>query len=132
MVPVERSVYQRSGRGRVAVPLDLRLGIVESRYTPKMARILTRGIAVMTEEEAAAFLEEVGTAKASSSTISRIPRAIAARYETNREVIEVNLRERDVIPDEAVTVQVGLDGVMVPQDGEHARPQDRYARPTTP
>jgi hypothetical protein len=99
LVGVERSVYQRSGRGRVAIPLDLRLGIVEGRYTPKMARILTRGIAVMTEEEAAAFLEEVGTAKASSSTISRIPRAIAARYETNRDVIEVNLRERDVIPD---------------------------------
>jgi hypothetical protein len=125
VVPVDRSVYQRSGRGRVAIPLDLRLGIVEGRYTPKMARILTRGIAVMTEEEAAAFLEEVGTAKASSSTISRIPRAIAARYETNREVIEVNLRERDVIPDEAVTVQVGMDGVMVPQDGEHARPRGR-------
>lgn len=125
VVVVERSVYQRSGRGRVAIPLDLRLGIVEGRYTPKMARILTRSNAVMTEEEAAAFLEEVGTAKASSATISRIPRAIAARYEANRDVIEANLRERDAIPDEAVTVQAGLDGVMVPQDGEHARPRGR-------
>jgi len=132
VVAVERSVYQRSGRGRVAIPLDLRLGIVEGRYTPKMARILTRAIAVMTEEEAAAFLEEVGTAKASSATISRIPRAIAAGYETNREVIEVNLRERDVIPEEAVTVQVGMDGVMVPQDGEHARPRGRKTETPDP
>jgi len=124
-VTVERSVYQRSGRGRVAVPLDLRLGIVEGRYTPKMARILTRGIAVMTEQDAAEFLEEIGTAKMSSSTFSRIPRAIAARYEARRDVIEVNLRERDEIPEEAVTVQVALDGVMVPQDGEHARPRGR-------
>jgi len=132
VVSVERSVYQRSGRGRVAIPLDLRLGIVEGRYTPKMARILTRAIAVMTEEEAAAFLQEVGTAKASSATISRIPRAIAARYETNRAVIEVNLRERDVIPDEAVTAQVGMDGVMVPQDGEHARPRGRKTETPDP
>lgn len=124
-VVLERSVYQQAGRGRVAVPLDLRLGIVEGRYTPKMARILTRGIAVMTEEEAAEFLDEVGTAKASSSTFSRIPRAIAARYETRRDIIERNLREQDRVPDEAVTVQMGLDGVMVPQDGEHARPRGR-------
>jgi hypothetical protein len=124
-VGLSRSVYQRSGRGRVAVPLDLRLGIVEGTYTPKMARILTRGIAVMTEEEAEKFLHEVGTAKASSSTFNRIPRLIAARYETRREVIEMNLRERDTIPDEAVTVQVGMDGSMVPQDGERARPRGR-------
>jgi hypothetical protein len=125
VVALERSVYQQGGRGRVAIPLDLRLGIVEGRYTPKMARILTRGIAVMTEEEAAGFLDEVGTARASSSTFSRIPRAIAARYETRRDIIETNLRERDVVPDEAVTVQMGMDGVMVPQDGEHARPRGR-------
>jgi hypothetical protein len=124
-VEIERSAYQRSGRGRIAVPLELRLGMIEGRYTPKMARILTRGLAVMTEVDAAAFLEEVGTAKASSSSIGRVPSALAARYETRRDVMEVALRERDVVPDNAVTVQVGMDGVMVPQDGEHARPRGR-------
>jgi hypothetical protein len=122
---VERSVYQRSGRGRVAIPLDLRLGIVEGRYTPKMARVLTRSTALMTEEDAATFLCEVGTAMASSSTLSRLPRAMGARYEMRREVVELNLREREEIPNEAVTMQVALDGVMVPQDGEHARPRGR-------
>jgi hypothetical protein len=33
-VEVERSIYQRAGRGRVAVPMDLRLGMVEGAYTP--------------------------------------------------------------------------------------------------
>lgn len=125
VVRCDRSTYQRAGGGRVAVPLELRLGIVEGRYTPKMARVLTRAIAVTTEVEGAEFLAELGTAVVSSSTLSRIPRAIAARYETRREVIEVALRERDVVPDEAVTMQVALDGVMVPQDGEHARPRGR-------
>lgn len=125
VVPRDRSTYQRAGNGPIAVPLDLRLGIVEGRYTPKMARVLTRAIAVTTEQEGAEFLAELGTAVASSSTLNRIPRAIAARYETRRSVIEVALRERETVPDDAVTVQVGLDGVMVPQDGEHARPRGR-------
>jgi hypothetical protein len=124
-VSLDRSVYQRGGRGRVAVPLELRLGIVEGRYTPKMARVMTRAVAVTTEQEGAEFLAELGTAKVSSSTLSRIPRAIAARHETRREVIEVAVRERDAIPNEAVTAQVALDGAMVPQDGEHARPRGR-------
>ena len=122
---IERSTYQRAGGGRIAVPLDLRLGIVEGRYTPKMARVLTRAIAVTTEDEGAAFLAELGTAIVSSSTLSRIPRAIAARYETRRSVVDAKLCEREVVPDDAVTAQVALDGVMVPQDGEHARPRGR-------
>lgn len=122
---VERSVYQQSGRGRLGIPMDLRLGIVEGAYTPKMARILTRGIAVMTEADAAGFLAEVGVATASSSTFSRVPRAMAARYETRRPIIEAALREQDVIPEGTVTVQAALDGVMVPQDGEHAKPRGR-------
>jgi hypothetical protein len=52
---VERSVYQQAGRGRVAIPMDLRLGIVEGAYTPLMARVVTRATAVMPEEEAAGY-----------------------------------------------------------------------------
>lgn len=124
-VEIARSIYQQAGRGRVAVPMELRLGMVEGAYTPKMARILTRGIAVMTEEDASGLLAEVGVATASSSTFSRLPRAMAARYELKRPVIEAAIREQDVIPKGTVTVQAGIDGVMVPQDGEHAKPRGR-------
>ena len=77
-VEIERSVYQHAGRGRLRIPMDARLGIVEGGYTPKLARVLTRGIAVMTEEDVAGFVQEVGLATVSSSTFHRIPRAIAA------------------------------------------------------
>lgn len=125
-VEIERSVYQRAGRGRLQIPMDLRLGIIEGAYTPKLARVLTHGIAVMTEDDAAGFVAEVGLATVSSSTFHRIPRAIAARYEATREVIEAAIREQDVIPEATVTVQAGIDGVMVPQDGEHAKPRGRH------
>jgi hypothetical protein len=66
----------------------------------------------MTEEDAAGFVDEVGLATMISSTLHRIPRAIAAQYETQRAVIEATIREQDVIPDSAVTIQAGIDGVM--------------------
>jgi hypothetical protein len=130
-VPLERAVYQQSGPGRVAVPMDLRLGIVEGTYTPRLARIATRALASMPEHEAAEMLAEVGTATLSNSTIGRLSRAMAARYEQRRPMIATAVREHP-IPEQAVTVQVGLDGVMVPQDGEHARPRGRKTKSPDP
>lgn len=97
-VTVVRSVYQQSGRGRVAVPLDLRLGMVEGTYTPRLARIATRALASMPEHEAADLLGEVGVAKLSNSTVGRLSRAMAARHEQRREVITAAIRETHVIP----------------------------------
>lgn len=132
-VEIKRGTYSRQGRGRVAVPLDLRLGIVEKRYTPQVARVLNRAIALMTPQEAEGFLREAGVAEVSASTLHRVPRAIAARFETMREQLIEEIRKEDTIPDDAVTVQVGLDGVMVPQDGEHAKPRGRpSAEPAPP
>ena len=131
-VEIERSVYQHAGRGRLRIPMDARLGIIEGGYTPKLARVLTHGIAVMTEEDAAGFVDEVGLATVSSSTFHRIPRAIASMYEAKRTVIEAAIREQDEIPARAVTVQAGIDGVMVPQDGEHAMPRGRKTDSPSP
>jgi hypothetical protein len=131
-VVIERSVYQQAGRGRLTIPMDLRLGIAEGAYTPKLVRILTHGIAVMTEDDASGFAAEIGLAACSSSTFHRIPRAIAARYEASRSVFEAEIRGQDVIPDATVTVQAGIDGVMVPQDGEHAMPRGRKTDSPSP
>ena len=131
-VTVERSVYQQSGRGRVAVPMEMRMGMVEGAYTPRMARIATRALAEMPEQEAADLLSEIGTAMLSSPTIGRLSRAIAARYEQRRPLLAAAVRESHVIAEGAVTVQVALDGVMVPQDGEHARPRGRKSKSPEP
>ena len=121
-IKLERSVYQQSGKGRVAVVMDYRLGIVEG-YTPKMARILSRSVAVMTADEGAGFLKEVGVAQVSSATLTRIPKLMATRCELKRVAIEEAIRAQEELPCDAVTVQVGIDGVMVPQDGELAKPR---------
>jgi hypothetical protein len=144
-VTLSRSIYSQAGGGPVAVALDLRLGIHEGRYTPQMARVLDRAVALMPDEDSEGFLEELGTAMVSKSTLHRVPRAIGARYESRRAQIQEELRESDEVPDAAVTVQASLDGVMVPQDGEYARArgrptetphtprhETRYALPPTP
>ena len=124
-IEMQRATYPRSGRGRVAIPLELRLGIVEGAYTPRVARILTKAVALMPEADAEDLLDEVGVAKVSKSTLHRLPRAMASRYEGRRDIIEKALRGSDPIPEQATTIQVALDGVMVPQDGEHARARGR-------
>ena len=131
-IRVERSVYQRLGRGRLAVPMELRLGIVEGRYTPRMSRILSHAIALMPAEDAEGFLAAVGVAKVSVSTLHRIPRNMAARYEEHRVVLEATVRQQDRVPEGAATAQVALDGVMVPQDGQHARSRGRKTNEPSP
>lgn len=107
------------------VPLELRLGMVEGLYTPKVGRIMTRVKALMTAAEAAELLREIGMAELRVSTLDRLPKAIAARYEQHRDTINAAVREMDTVPDAAVVAQVGLDGVMVPQDSEHAKARGR-------
>lgn len=122
---VWRSIYSQPGGGPVMVPMELRLGIVEGHYTPAVARVLCRAIASMPAEEAEGLLKEAGVATVSVSTLRRVPQAIAARYETMRECVNEQLQNAFKVPDDAVVVQAGLDGVMVPQDGEHAKPRGR-------
>jgi hypothetical protein len=45
-----------------------------------------------------------------------------------REQIQQQLREAFHVPEAATTVQVGMDGVMVPQDGENAKARGRSTK----
>ena len=122
---LDRSGYQQSGRGRMLFPVDLRLGLVEGRYTPGMARVMAHTIAQMPPEDGEDYLRELGLAQVSKSTLHRIPQDMAALYERDRAVIETVVRGESHVPAGTHTVQVGLDGVMVPMDGEDTEPRGR-------
>lgn len=124
-VTLDRSGYQQSGRGKMLFPVDLRLGIVEGRYTPGVARTMAHGIAVMPAEEAEGFLEEVGLVTLSKSTFHRIPQDMSAVYERDRVEIDALVRAEWRPPAATFTVQAGMDGVMVSMDGEHTKPRGR-------
>jgi hypothetical protein len=104
--------------------------MVEGRYTPLVARIGNRALASMPTDEGEALLKEIGVCVLSRSTLHRLPQAMLARVRDDLDVIEANVRVTDKIPVEACTVQVALDGVMVPTEGEDAKPRGR--KTTTP
>jgi hypothetical protein len=124
-VAVEQTIY---GRGRGFAPvvaMEKRLGLVEHFYTPKCAKVLAHLAGVVVREEAVQLLQELGGIRVGEATMHRLPLKVMARYERDREVIEPAIRQRSRVPEHAVTLQVGLDGVMVPQDGEHCTPRGR-------
>jgi hypothetical protein len=124
-VQVEQTVYGR-GRGQpTVVPMEKQLGLVERYYTPKCAKVLCHLTAVVVREEAVGLLRELGGIAVGEATMHRLPLKLMARYERDREVIEPVLRQRSQVPEAAAVVQIGLDGVMVPQDGEHCEPRGR-------
>lgn len=122
---IERSGYQQGGRGRVLFPMDLRLGVVEGRYSPAMGRLMAWTVAEMPAEQGQSYLEEIGLGTVSSSTLHRIPKDMAAVYEHARTDIEAVVRGEWRMPEGTHTVQVGMDGVMVPMDGENTKPRGR-------
>jgi hypothetical protein len=122
---VEQTIYGR-GRGFPKVaPMEKLLGLVETFYTPKCAKVLCHVAAVTVREEGEELLRELGGIGVGSATMHRLPLAVMARYERDRDIIEPVVRERSTVPAEATIVQIGLDGVMVPMEGEHCDPRGR-------
>ena len=124
-VTAKRTLYRCKGE-RAVVPMELRAGIVEGHWTPLAARQASCVVAQMTPSEGEALLRELGNMVPSKSSLDRLPKGLGARWEANREAFESTLREAMVVPEEAVTVAVSLDGVMVPmKDGQRAEKRER-------
>ncbi len=127
-IDVTKTSYRKDMRERPVAVMDKRLGLVEGKYTPKSAKILCLLTALAVREDVAAILGEFGGMKMGAATMYRVPQFVAARYEVERVEIEREVRERAAIPATAAIVQFGLDGVMVPQEGEHCDPRGRTPR----
>ena len=128
-VTVTRTLY-RAGRDKAVAPLELCAGIVEGHWTPLAARQASFLVAQLTPQECEATLRELGNMTPSKSSLDRLPKALSARWEAEREAHETALRERFTVPEQAVSMAASLDGVMVPmKDGarEAKRAQARAA-----
>lgn len=124
-IEVAKTSYQPDRKTHPVVATDKVLGIVEEHYTPKCAKILCLLTALVVREDVAKIVGEFGGMSMGSATMYRIPQAVVARYELARDLVEHEVRARSAVPPSAAIMQVGLDGVMVPQDGEHCDPRGR-------
>lgn len=107
--------------GRAISPMDLRLGIVEGRWTPVAAQQATWVVAHMTPARAEELFERVGNMTPSKSSLDRLPKALSGRWEEDRVHFEAALRGGDVIPAATKTVAVSLDGVHTPMKSGGAK-----------
>jgi len=120
-VRVERTLYKdRSDEaGRAICPMELRLGVVEGRWTPLAAQQATWVVAQLTPQRAEELFARLGNMTPSKSSLDRLPKALSARWEEERLQFEKALRAGDVIPQHAATLAVSLDGVLAPmKDGD--------------
>lgn len=119
-VRVERTLYKdRSDEGeRAIVPMELGVGIVGGFWTPVAARQASWVVSQLTPQSAEELFERVGNMSPSKSSLDRLPKLLAERWDEDRTGYEAALREAMTIPEDAVTVMVALDGVLAPmKDG---------------
>jgi hypothetical protein len=118
-VEVERWLYKdRSDpTAHALAALDLRLGIVEGFWTQRAAQQASWVVTQLTPKSAEELFARVGNMDPSKSSLDRLPKAIGARWEADRERYERTLRDAIVIPEGTRTVAVSIDGVLAPIDG---------------
>lgn len=130
-VRVIRSRYRLRGQRGTECPLELRAGIVGGRWTSLAAKQACWVTANLTPGEGAELFRLMGGQSPSSSSLDRLPKKLGGRWEADREDFEQLVREEEHVPEEAVTVVVSLDGVMVPMKDLSAsgeRGKDRRGR----
>jgi hypothetical protein len=122
---VGRTTYRKDRESPTVAPFDKALGIVEGFYTPKCASVLCLLPALLVRNDQVTVLAALGRIDVGAATMHRLPQAVMARYEGRRDLVERAVRDRDSVPVAAAYLQVGLDGVMVPQEGELCKPRGR-------
>ncbi len=117
-VSVTRTLYRARRAARAVAALERRVGIVEGYWTPLAARHGALLVSHLTPRDAEQVLATLGPMQPSKSSLDRLPKALSARWEAQRETFETTVREASVaVPEAARAVVVSLDGVMAPMRG---------------
>jgi hypothetical protein len=113
-VTVERNLYRNKRNGETYCPMELRSGIIEDFWTPQAAKQAIHTVSLVTPAEAHRLFKELGCMVPSRSSLTRLPAKLNAIVEKKDKQLQEQLNQALTIPEQAVTVSVSLDGVMVP------------------
>ena len=119
-VSVTRTLYRARRNEPAVAALERKVGIVEEYWdrTPLAARQGAMLVSHLTPRDAEQVLATLGHMQPSKSSLDRLPKALSARWEAQREAFEATVREAAVeVPEAARAVVVSLDGVMAPMRG---------------
>jgi hypothetical protein len=123
---VRRWTYRVVGwrNGPTLVPLDKEAGLI-NRTTPAMARSLTLGYAKGPIRSYHEDLKASFRRPPSRATLERIAKAIGQEIRGFTWSIESKLREKERVPEGAVSIAMGIDRTSVPM--EEDRPKDHVS-----
>lgn len=113
-VTVERNLYRHKRNGKTHCPMELRSGIIESFWTPQAAKLAIHTVSLVTPAEAHRLFSSFGGMTPSRSSLTRLPAKLNAIAEKKNKALQIKLNENLIIPEQATTVSISLDGVMVP------------------
>lgn len=115
-VEVERNLYRDRTRDEepAVAAMEKRLGIVAGFFTPLAAKQALWVVTQLTPRKAEELFERVGNMQPSKASLDRLPKELGGRWEADRAQFEEALREAVVVPEEARSVGVSLDGVLAP------------------
>jgi hypothetical protein len=129
-VEVERALFKDRGNDheKALVALDLKVGIIGKFWTPMAAEQAAWVVSQLTPQNAEKLFERMGNMAPSKSSLDRLPKELAERWNDDSKGHEEALRAAMTIPEEAVTVMASLDGVLAPmKDGDAVTKRARAA-----
>lgn len=115
-IVIERQMYvnrKGDGDGFSICPLKGRAGIIERYWTPLAAQQAMWSLAHLTPRETEALLFRLKGMNPSRSSLDRLPKAINEAWEPQTVAYHTQLIYEEIIPKEATSCAVSLDGVMV-------------------
>ena len=85
-----RTLYKdrKDEDGRCVSPINLALGIVGDFWTPRAAQPALWVVTQMTPRKSAELFERIGRMTPSKSSLGRLPKVLAERWESNHEAFE--------------------------------------------
>lgn len=115
-IVIDRHLYRQEGirNGPTVVPLDLRAGIVDARYTPAAAVAFARLAQSMPSREAEATCESLHVLPYSRSEHFRVGVEVGSRWDSLRDAFEPSLVAQMDLEVAATSVSVAIDRVSMP------------------
>ncbi|MFO8703612.1 hypothetical protein SC603_16295 [Legionella pneumophila serogroup 2] len=101
------------GDGKSVIPLELQSGIIEGYWTPNAAKNAMWALAHLTPQEVEDMLLQFGAMNPSRSSLDRLPKALNRRWEPQTVAYHEQLIADEVVPKNAVSFSISLDGVMI-------------------
>jgi hypothetical protein len=128
-VEIERSIYRnRSTESYTSLcPFEVQAGIVNGYWTPGAAELASFTMTELASERSTKLINKLTGMSTCSSSLDILLKNVGKVWEDNRQDFDLQLLSDFKIPQDAVSVAVSLDGVLIPTRATRILPSDsRY------